>query len=807
MKFPTPARRSHLFALAAAGLLAPAITIAAEPATQNFDIPSQALSSALTRFSAATGLQVLYEGDIAEHITAPELKGAYNPVQALQKLLRGSGLNYRFSSGNTVTLEQAAVVEPQSANALPAVTVVGKGIYDVDAPDNPDYNRSNATTATKTDTPIMETPFSIKTVPQQVMKDQQAVRLEQALENVSGVTSTRTSGASNGAQSATMIRGFQTYEFYRDGSRFPGAWVWNGPRELANIEQVEVLKGPASILYGRLEPGGLVNLVTKKPSATPYYSLQQQFGSFDFYRTTADATGAISKDKSLLYRVNLDYENAGSFRDFVSNERGFLAPTFHWQISDRTEANVHLEYQHNRSTPDNGLFAVGNRPVNLPRERYLGEPGSKFESESFVAGLDWSHAFSDNWSIRHRFDITSVLKNEGSPYALPYDETGCTPGSCPVGRFGLANKNPANVYYTTLDLLGNFKTWGIKHSFLFGGDYQRMDDRYRSSFGFPITSIDAYQPVYNGIDPKLLTINGGFNLNEEWFGLYAQDQIELPHHIHLLAGFRYDNARVSNHNLDGGTEVVSTTRATPIKPRVGILYQPIPEVSVYGNYVENFGIQNGVNFADNSPLPPTTAEQWEAGVKTELFDKRLTTTFAWFDITKQNIAIPIFGRPGYREVVGEARNRGLEFDISGELLPGWKVIGAYSYIDSKMTKDAAGVQGNKLWNVPRNTGSLWTTYEFLGGDLQGLKFGGGVQVRDQRQGDKANSFQLPGYATVNLMTSYTMKVAGTRLTTQFNVNNLLDKWYYDSAAGWSDRTQGIMPGEPRNFMGSVRVEF
>lgn len=167
----------------------------------------------------------------------------------------------------------------------------------------------------------------------------------------------------------------------------------------------------------------------------------------------------------------------------------------------------------------------------------------------------------------------------------------------------------------------------------------------------------------------------------------------------------------------------------------------------------------------------------------------------------------MFGNPGYREVVGEARNQGLEFDISGELLPGWKVIGAYSYIDSKMTKDVAGVQGNKLWNVPRNAGSLWTTYEFLGGDLQGLKVGGGVQVRDQREGDKANSFQLPGYATVNLMTSYTMKVAGTRLTTQFNVNNLLDKWYYDSAAGWSDRTQGIMPGEPRNFMGSVRVEF
>lgn len=654
------------------------------------------------------------------------------------------------------------------------------------------------------------------------MKDQQSVRLEQALDNVSGVMSNRKTGASNVGQSATMIRGFQTYEFYRDGSRFSGAWVTNGPREMANIERVEALKGSASILYGRVEPGGIVNLVTKQPQATPYYSLQQQIGSYDFYRTTIDATGSMNKDDSLLYRVNFAYENGGSFREFVNNDRVFLAPTFHWTVSDKTQVNTHFEYQHNTGTSDTGLFAVGNRPVDLPRERNLGEAGAKFESETFVAGFDWSHAFNDNWTLRHRFDATFVLKNNGTGGLYPWDETNCTPASCPVQRYALTNKSPANVYYTTLDLQGKFNTWVLKHTLLFGTDYQRLDNRYRFQFNFAGPKLNnAYNPIHTGIDPNIFALGstGGFNLTQEWFGFYAQDQIELPYHLHLLARFRYDKARNTEHNLNGGNNVMTNATADVIKPRFGILYQPIPEVSVYGNYVQNFGLPSGGTNVEGEgkPLAPTTAEQWEAGMKTELFDKRLTTTLAWFDITKQNIATTDPKNFGSQEAIGEVRNRGIELDMTGELLPSWKLIGNYSYIDAKITKDhgvdatnntlTQGNQGNRLWNVPRNSGSLWTTYEFEQGDLQGLKLGVGMIARDQRQGDKINSFQLSGYTTVNLMTSYSMKLAKSKLTAQLNVNNLLDKHYYDSSAGWSDRTTGILAGTPLNFMGSVKLEF
>lgn len=172
----------------------------------------------------------------------------------------------------------------------------------------------------------------------------------------------------------------------------------------ANLDRIEVLKGPASILFGRIEPGGLINLVSKQPLATPYYySLQQQVGSFDLYRTTLDATGPVTKDETLLYRVNLAYENAGSFIEFLENERVFIAPTLRWEISPATQATFELQYKHSRDPRFRGIPAIGDRPADLPRERNLSEPGSDAKSDDVLFSFDWSHAFNDRWTLRHSF--------------------------------------------------------------------------------------------------------------------------------------------------------------------------------------------------------------------------------------------------------------------------------------------------------------------------------------------------------------------------------------------------------------------
>ncbi|MBD9357064.1 TonB-dependent siderophore receptor [Methylomonas albis] len=798
----------------------------------HFDIPAQSLNQALLMFGRQSQQQLMYGTDIADNLRSRALQGDYTADEAIRILLGDAPLQAVTTGEGNITLQPKAreMHNKASPDTMAPVLVTGKAVYDITDPTNPSYSQSTAST-TKTDTPIMESPFSAKVITKQILKDQQVVRLDKALENISGVLTSQSAAGIGGGQSSIFIRGFQTYEYYRDGARINNGFLVNGPRETANVERVEVLKGPASILYGRMEPGGMVNIVTKKPLATPYYSLQQQFGSFDFYRTTVDATGPVNKDRDLLYRVNLAYENGGSWREFLNNERVFFAPNFQWDISDRTKLNFHLEYQHSNDPFDNGLFVMpgSNRPINLPRERNLAEPGPGTESETIATGYDLTHAFNDNWSIHHRFDAFLLPSADNPPQVKFAGPIACDTVSCMTGQQTYEARRTQESYYSTLDLTGKFDTWGLHHTVLIGGDYQRVQDD-TEYFGFNSSDtlpLNAYNPVHTGVNAGLYNrpnVWGSAGFVEEWGGFYTQDQIELPRHVHLLAGFRYDTVRKNDWNqigLNFGTpsylpyaNTVQVEEA--VKPRFGLLWQPIPEVSLYGNYVENFGITNGLT-TNNSPLPPTSAQQWEAGIKTELFDSRLTATLAWFDITKQNIATPdpnpVLALLGFNKAVGEVRNRGIEFDVSGEVLSGWNIIGSYAYIDSQITKDTAlvgneitnGNQGHRLWNVPRNSASLWNTYDVQSGDLRGLKVGGGMSLRDQREGDNANSFQLPGYALVNLMAAYSWKVGPTKLTTQLNVNNLLDKMYWDSAA--NNSSNGVMPGAPRSFLGSVRVEF
>ncbi len=384
----------------------------------------------------------------------------------------------------------------------------------------------------------------------------------------------------------------------------------------------------------------------------------------------------------------------------------------------------------------------------------------------------------------------------------------------------LTEETPTETYATSLYLTGKFDTWGLRHTLLSGMDYfnSRIEfDQVRFSF---IPSIDIFNPIHGGEIGSFLS-RFEENRKEYWYGFYLQDQVELPYHFHLLAGFRYDNTTSRLLRDDFPTaDAHSPNRSTkieihnePVKPRFGLLWQPIPALSLYGNYVENFGLPNQCSLsAGNTQLLPQTAQQWEVGLKTELFDGRLTGTLAWFNLTKQNIATTDPFNPGFSTLTGEARNRGLELDVAGEILPRWQIIGVYSYIDSEITKDREDVfgnpignQGNRFFNIPRHGGSLWTTYEIQQGLFKGLKLGAGVVARSEREGDNANSFQLPGYAIGNLLVGYERKVGPSKVTVQLNVENLTDKTYFAGSQNFRDITTFF--GAPRTFLGLVRVEF
>jgi iron complex outermembrane recepter protein len=679
------------------------------------------------------------------------------------------------------------------------------------------YSKPNVTTATKTDAPIMETPVSVQVVPQQVLQDQQVVILDQALRNVSSVAPI----ANGGLQNGYVIRGFQTFEYYLDGVRV-NTFFTPPPRELANIQQVEVLKGPASILYGRLEPGGLINLVRKQPQSDPHVELQQQFGSFGLYRTTFGATGPVTTDKSLLYRFDLAYENEGSFRDLDHSNRIFVAPHIHWEPTADTRANVYLEYQSSRYAVDLGVPTVGQAVAPVPISRNFGSPDAALNTKSDVrAGFNWTHDVNKDWKITHRFDVN--VRDQPSTAVIPFgaDPANCVPTLCPIGRG--VNAFPTvktQDYFSSLDLTGHFDTFGVAHTILVGGDYYRNHTFATNITNFStVPGTDLFNPAYTpGLAYQLATPDGWNNqkTDQSWYGIYFQDQMALPYNFHLLAGFRYDDARASGNTVTLIPDMTLPTQTSlhenAIKPRVGLLWRPIPELSFYGDYVENFGLSNPANTVQ-APLPPTTAQQWEAGMKTELMDGRFSATFAWFDIVKKNVATPSLdpnlAALGVMEATGAVRNRGVELDMKGQLTSELKLIASYSIIDSRIIEDrnvnnnGVSVIGNHLFAVPHKSGSAWAIYEPEAEPVKGFAFGAGLYGQTKVAIDNLDTFDLPGYITVNAMARYKMAVANTNVSFQLNVDNLLNKGYYTTPGS----TIGIFPGKPRAFLGSVKVEF
>lgn len=675
---------------------------------------------------------------------------------------------------------------------LPEVLVTGHA---------PDYAVPTVSTATKTDTPLLDLPLSIQAVSQQVMEDQQAIRLEDALKNVSGVQRDFGYGA---LYDFFIIRGFpSTSSYHRNGVRTLPQSV-----ETANLERLEVLKGPASVLYGRIEPGGFVNATTKQPQDKPSYALQQQFGSFDLYRTTLDATGPVTADRSLRYRFDLAYLSSGSFRDFVDEERIFVAPALTWQASEHTEIGLDLEYRSGSLVNEFGIPAVGNRPASVPISRFLGEPGDGLDNEHLLLEAFWSHRFSDAWTLRNRFVWNREINdaNMMPPLALLGDR------ELLRQLWQLHHEN--QIHSVNLDLTGAFRTFGLDHGVLFGADFFERDDETEGfangfqPFGVP---IDIFQPRYGRVDSS--TKAGENDLfhrkGNQWYGVYAQDQIEIGDKLHVLAGGRYDWAGYYDAFSPQSFAELDIDRQWDdrFSPRVGVSYRPWPWLALYGNYTESLGMANGRS-AENKPLPPETAVQHEVGLKTEFWDGRLTSSLAFFEVKKRNVLAPDVTTldPFDSVAIGEAESRGIELDVTGQITDTLSLIGAYAYTETEITQDPSGLEGNRLPNAPLHSGSLWAKYAAT----EALDVGLGAFAASQRQGDKENSFQLPGYVRLDAMAAYTWRVGDARLTARLNVNNLLDKRYFKTSGGnleAGDPRLVILPGEPLTLVGSLQLAY
>ncbi|MCG6136168.1 MAG: TonB-dependent siderophore receptor [Nostoc sp. LLA-1] len=656
------------------------------------------------------------------------------------------------------------------------------------------YRAEEASTATRTDTPIRDIPQSIQVIPREVLKDQGIIRVQDALRNVSGSTST---GYYQGFSEYFSLRGFNA-NLFRDGLRLYNDF--GGLTETANIERIEVLKGPASVLFGDAPPGGLVNLVTKQPFSEPFYSFEGRVGSFSTYRSAIDLSGPLTDNQSILYRFNAVYENAGSFRDFVNSERVFLAPTFKLALGPNTNLTIEGSWLEEKRTSDDGTVAIGNRPANLPRSRFLGEPFQNVEINVTNVSYLLDHKLDDQWSIRNAFRSQFVNLERYFPLRDSLDEeTG------ELSRLSYFSQRRDNAYAVQTDLIGKFSTGSIKHQVVVGFDYTKITEDGTFGDFEPYPSINIFNPVYTRLQyPKEGILNFFRDDSLDKYGFYIQDQIEVSPQLKLLAGGRFDifDQTRSERNLGEEKEEFSQSDSN-FSPRLGIVYQPSQNISLYASYTTSFEPIFSADRGDNrEPFKPETGRQFEVGIKADIA-QNLSATLALYDLRKQNVTTndPNSSDPNDQIQTGEQTSRGIEFDIAGEITPGWRVIASYSYIDAFVSQDNSGFQGRRRDNVPENAASLWTTYEFQQGSLQGLGLGLGLFFVGDRFGDLDNSFVLPSFVRTDASVFYKRDNWRAAL----NIRNLFDNTYFTGSA-YGSRLD-VYYGEPLTVIGSFAIEF
>lgn len=658
------------------------------------------------------------------------------------------------------------------------------------------YQAKRSATGTKTDTPLLITPMSVQVISRDVMDDQQVLKISDAIKNVSGVYTRQ--GPDGNTMDSFNIRGFQVDSY--GGSYLDGVKDFSrAPKEIAGLERIEVLKGPAAIMYGRIEPGGMINRVNKKPVADTFTKLQLQAGSDNYLRTTLDTNGAFSDDGSLLYRVNIAVEDGDGFKDDTHNKRTYLAPQIEWQVSDQTRVRTGLEYQDNDRSWALTYGTIGNTqgPVDVPISTNLHDKDDNYQDESLSWHLTWNHDFNETWALTQR--ITYV---DRSSVAQGTSVSGAdADGNYTRTYWGWDNEQ-ATVGSTNIDLTGKFATGGIEHTLLIGADY--FDEDYNSggwAFGGTPQASNIDNPNREDAPYDL-----DYTVNDYWYqnknlGAYVQDQMAmLDDRLHVLIGLRYDSADYTYHY--GGNEFNPQDKKATW--RGGVLYQLRPTVSIYTSYVEGFGASN-YDWATGAVFDPQTSDQFEVGTKIEL-TPQIGITLAAFQLTKDNLTMADPADITRTILAGEATSEGFEVDISGQITDNWNVIAAYAYTDVRYT-NSDRFQGERLHSVPRHGASFWSSYHF---GESGWHLGGGVVHRSERLGVQRGSqpalypYMMDAYTLVDVMLGYNFTLGNVPLKAQLNISNATDKIYHPSTYGSMSR---IAQGAPRNVMASINAHF
>ncbi|MEY5026342.1 MAG: hypothetical protein RLZZ244_1870 [Verrucomicrobiota bacterium] len=700
-----------------------------------------------------------------------------------------------LSSGSAQTAERPVSAAQRAVSAKPAVLEEVLVTADSAA-----WFTAENFGGTRMDMPLQEVPQSIRIVNRQLLQDVTAVRMQDAFDYVSGVSYQNAfgglwenyavrgfTGDSNNAGLAYLLNGFAANRGF------------NAPRDTANMESIEFLKGPTAALFGAGDPGGTINVTTKKPLWQWRHEFQTLAGSFDFFRQTLDSTGPLTE--TVAYRLNLAQEDANSFREHVGSGRLFLAPSLTWKISPSTTLDYTGEFLRQHVDFDRGVFAVNRGTAahprfelgTVPRERFFGEPNDEpIESENLLNQIRLRHAFTDDWFLR-----LGVSSKINTLKGFASETRDILADGIQMRRRYRYRDYQSEDWNVQAELGGKFETRSIQHHVLLGMEHYWFQIDQTLLSGNYATNLDVRNPVYGQPKPKLASL---INRTEHQRGLafFLQDQLSWGD-WRLLMGMRYD--RFNQRADDEQNGFVSEQEQHAWTPRIGLTWLPTDTLSLYSTYSHSFRPNLGTDSRLRA-FEPEQGRAFDVGLKYQSKDGRLGATLAWFDIHKRNVLrldpadpLGLFMLGG-----GEAASRGVEFDVSGLLTRTLRVSSSFTYQRAWIVKSDAIPVGSMLLNIPRMMANLLMVQEVELGRAGKLGFGGGVIYVGERNGRDGGGFELPSYATAKAL-GYWQPTKNVRVS--LDIENLFDKSFYTA----SINQHIVQPGAPRTLMVGVRLSF
>jgi iron complex outermembrane recepter protein len=732
----------------------------------------------------------------------------------------------------TVTEGEVTVIDAplaESKNVLQQVEIIGRK--------EQSYKNTSSFVGSKTELNSKDLPQSVSFITKELISDQGQMRVGEVVKNMSGVNQftfyddiTIRGFRINGQSNTQLLNGLRT-----------SSGFWKQP--LANyLERVEVLKGPSSALFGNASPGGVLNRVTKKPLDYNRKSLDFSFGSFNTFRALADFTGPMNTERTLLYRLNIGYEDANSFRDLQFDKNLVIAPSVSFLPTDKTRLNFDIIYNQSNSRLDRGQAVYNNNDLySTPTSRSLSAANDYLNENTYNISASLNHYFTDKLSVTLAYLKTGynedLLEHRGANgYAVRGDS------SIIVDKVAMqVFQRKRRRYIDNVSVFFNYatSTGVLEHKMLIGYDYsqdqvpaggsQLTASGYRNATN--TGSIDPYRP--SKMSSYLLDKDGNpvpnvahFNLADplnsqllkdiskyffvqrpfdptfyELHGIYAQDLIKLGK-FDALIGFRYEKY-IDKENYLKATE--RKVRQEAFLPRVGLVYELFPQINLYGTYVEGYNPQTASSISNpnaGGPFDPLMSNMFEAGAKSEWFNKQLAVTVGVYRIEQKNTLYNASDatNPDLMRQIGKELSQGIEFDAVGHITSHWSVLATYSRNEAHITDSPVEAEiGRQKPNAPKNTASIWTRYSISHGILEGLGFGLGSNYVDVRVLSQNPNQTVPSYILVDAGLYYTVN----KVRVQINMNNIFDKTYW---VGGYDYVR-LFPGKPRNFLVTIGYTF